>query len=67
MAMTASGALLLWARRTTPMDTAYAVWTGIGSAGAFTLGVFLFGDLASMPRMVSIAFIVAGIVGLKIA
>ena len=67
VAMTASGALLLWAQRTIPMGTAYAVWTGIGAVGAFTVGVFMFGDSASTARMVSIAFIVAGIVGLKIA
>jgi quaternary ammonium compound-resistance protein SugE len=67
VAMTASGALLLWAQRTIPMGTAYAVWTGIGAVGAFTVGVFMFGDSASTARMVSIAFIVAGIVGLKVA
>ena len=67
IAMTASGALLLWAQRSIPMGTAYAVWTGIGAVGAFTVGVLMFGDSASTARMVSIAFIVAGIVGLKIA
>src|SRR5262244_3207809 len=67
VAMTASGALLLWAQRFIPMGTAYAVWTGIGALGAFMIGVFMFGDSASTARMVSIAFIVAGIVGLKIA
>ncbi|MBV8192826.1 MAG: multidrug efflux SMR transporter [Alphaproteobacteria bacterium] len=67
VAMTASGALLLWAQRFIPMGTAYAVWTGIGAVGAFTVGIFVFGDSASTARMVSIALIVAGIVGLKIA
>src|SRR5918994_651558 len=33
VAMTASGALLLWAQRFIPMGTAYAVWTGIGAVG----------------------------------
>ena len=67
ISMSASGALLLWAQRFIPMGTAYAVWTGIGAVGAFTLGILLFGDSASTVRMVSIALIVAGIVGLKIA
>jgi len=49
------------------MGTAYAVWTGLGAVGAFTLGIMVFGDSASTVRMVSIALIVAGIVGLKIA
>jgi len=67
VAMTASGALLLWAQRTIPMGTAYAVWTGIGAVGAFTVGVLAFGDSASTMRIGSICLIVAGIVGLKLA
>ena len=67
IAMSASGALLLWAQRFIPMGTAYAVWTGIGAVGAFTLGIIVFGDSASIVRIVSIALIVGGIVGLKIA
>jgi quaternary ammonium compound-resistance protein SugE len=67
VAMTASGALLLWAQRTIPMGTAYAVWTGIGAVGAFVVGILLFGDQASALRLGSIALIVAGIVGLRLA
>ena len=39
----------------------------VGAVGAFTLGIIVFGDSASIVRIVSIALIVAGIVGLKIA
>ncbi len=67
VSMTASGALLLLAQRFIPMGTAYAVWTGIGAVGAFTVGVLAFGDSASAMRLVSIGLIVAGIVGLKLA
>jgi quaternary ammonium compound-resistance protein SugE len=67
VSMTASGALLLIAQRFIPMGTAYAVWTGIGAVGAFTVGILAFGDSASAMRMVSIGLIVAGIVGLKLA
>ena len=67
VAIVSSGALLLWAQRSIPMGTAYAIWTGIGAVGAFTVGIVFFGDQASTIRMVSIALIVAGIVGLKIA
>jgi quaternary ammonium compound-resistance protein SugE len=67
VSMTASGALLLMAQRFIPMGTAYAVWTGIGAVGAFTVGVMAFGDSASAMRLVSIGLIVAGIVGLKLA
>ena len=67
VAMAASGALLLWAQRVIPMGTAYAIWTGIGAVGAFAVGILAFGDTASTIRFVSIALIVAGIVGLKLA
>jgi quaternary ammonium compound-resistance protein SugE len=67
VAMSASGALLLWAQRFIPMGTAYAVWTGIGAVGAFVVGIAAFGDSASTMRLVSIGLIVAGIIGLKIA
>lgn len=65
--MTASGALLLWAQRSIPMGTAYAVWTGIGAIGAFVVGIALFGDQASTLRFVSIGLITAGIIGMKLA
>lgn len=65
--MAISGALLLLAQRDIPMGTAYAVWTGIGAVGAFTVGVLVFGDSASAMRLISIGLIVAGIVGLKLA
>ncbi len=67
VAMSASGALLLWAQRTIPMGTAYAIWTGIGAVGAFAVGIIAFGDSASTMRFVSIGLIVAGIIGLKLA
>jgi len=67
VAMSASGALLLWAQRFIPMGTAYAVWTGIGAVGAFVVGIMAFGDQASAMRLVSIGLIVAGSVGLKLA
>jgi quaternary ammonium compound-resistance protein SugE len=67
VAMAISGALLMMAQRAIPMGTAYAVWTGIGAVGAFVTGVLLFGDSASAMRIASIALIVAGIIGLKLA
>ena len=63
--MAASGALLWLAQRDIPIGTAYAVWTGIGAAGTFLVGVLFYGDPAGALRMVSVGPIVAGIVGLK--
>jgi quaternary ammonium compound-resistance protein SugE len=65
--MIVSGALLWLAQREIPMGTAYAVWTGIGAIGAFTVGIVFFGDASTVTRWLSVALITAGIVGLKLA
>jgi len=67
VAMALSGYFLWLAQKTIPMGTAYAVWTGIGAVGAFVIGIILFRDPMTVMRIVSVALIVAGIVGLKIA
>ncbi len=66
-AMIGSLGLLGVALRTLPLGTAYAVWTGIGTIGTAILGIILFDEAATAIRMVCIALIVAGIVGLKLA
>lgn len=65
--MAISGFFLWMAQRHIPIGTAYAVWTGIGAVGAFTIGIFFFGDQASMWRILSATFLVIGIVGLKLS
>jgi quaternary ammonium compound-resistance protein SugE len=65
-AMALSLALLSLALKTLPVGTAYAVWTGIGAVGTAALGIYLFGEPATMARISSIALIIAGIVGLKL-
>ena len=65
-AMVASMVLLGLAMRTLPVGTAYAVWTGIGTVGTVLLGMFLFGESAQPIRLLFIAMIVGGIVGLKL-
>ncbi|HMO34678.1 MAG TPA: multidrug efflux SMR transporter [Gemmatales bacterium] len=60
-----SGLFLFLAQRTIPMGTAYAVWTGIGSVGAFLAGIYLFREPAHMTRVLCVFLIVTGIVGLK--
>jgi quaternary ammonium compound-resistance protein SugE len=64
-AMAVSLLLLGLAVRTLPVGTAYAVWTGIGTVGTVLLGMALFGEPASPLRLVFIAMIIAGIIGLK--
>lgn len=65
-AMIGSFAFLAQALRTIPVGTGYAVWTGIGAVGTAALGIILFAESAALPRLVCIALIVAGIVGLKL-
>ncbi len=65
--MFASGAMLWLAQRHIPMGTAYAVWTGIGAAGTFALGVVIFGDALTLGRLAGVAMIVGGVITLKLA
>jgi quaternary ammonium compound-resistance protein SugE len=66
-AMGVSGALLWLAQRDIPMGTAYAVWTGIGAAGTFFAGIWLFGDATNLGRYLGVVLIVGGVVVLKLA
>ena len=59
--------LLSWAMKTLPTGTAYAVWTGIGAVGAAVAGMVMLGESTSLARIISLALIVAGIVGLKLS
>lgn len=65
--MAASGLFLWLAQRHIPMGTAYAVWTGIGAAGTFLVGVLFFGDPSSLMRYLGVVLIVAGVATLKLA
>jgi quaternary ammonium compound-resistance protein SugE len=67
LAMGISLWLLGIAIRSLPVGTAYSVWVGIGAIGTVILGIVLFGEPANSGRLISIALIVAGIVGLKLA
>jgi len=61
----ASFGLLNLALKDLPVGTAYAVWTGIGAAGTATVGMVALDEPANALRILSIAFIVAGAVGLQ--
>lgn len=66
-AMIASFYGLAQALRSLPVGTAYAVWTGIGAVGTALVGMWLYGESREVGRLVSMALIVAGIVGLKLS
>jgi quaternary ammonium compound-resistance protein SugE len=58
--------LLGLAMKVLPVGTAYAVWVGIGAAGAALLGMLLFREPATAARITCIVLIVAGVLGLKL-
>lgn len=64
--MASSMWLLGIAVRELPIGTAYAVWVGIGALGAAVLGVVLFQEPLTLPRLVFLALLLASIVGLRI-
>jgi quaternary ammonium compound-resistance protein SugE len=57
--------LLSIAARTLPIGTAYAVWVGIGAAGAVVLGIVLLGESANLARLFFLALLVVALIGLK--
>lgn len=65
--MAISGFLLWLAQKQIPIGTSYAVWTGIGAAGTFAVGVFLYGDPTSLGRYLGIILIIAGVATLKLS
>ena len=65
LAMIASMGLLGLAVRSLPIGTAYAVWTGIGTVGTVIFGILVFGESASLLRLLCVSLIVIGNIGLK--
>lgn len=62
-----SGLFLWLALKGIPIGSAYAVWTGIGAAGTFLVGVFFFGDPSLVLRWLGLGLIVSGVICLKLA
>ncbi len=58
--------LLILAIKTLPLGTAYAVWTGMGAIGVAIIGIILLKESYDWYRLLSITFVVAGIIGLKL-
>ena len=67
VAMVASFALLSYSMKTLPLGTAYTIWTGIGAAGAFLVGIFVLGEALSLARICAAVLIVSGLVLMKLA
>ena len=67
VSMALSGFFLWMAQKHIPMGTAYDVWSCIGAAGTFLVGIWYFQDSASLLRILSVFLIIAGVVGLKLS
>jgi quaternary ammonium compound-resistance protein SugE len=67
VALGLSFVMMSLALKSIPFGTAYAIWTGIGAAGAILLGIFLFGESADVLRVSCLILIVIGMVGLRLA
>jgi quaternary ammonium compound-resistance protein SugE len=50
-----------------PMGTAYAVWTGIGTAGVVIMGMLWFAESKDTMRILFLAMILLGVIGLRIS
>ena len=59
--------LLAYSMRSLPLGTAYAVWTGIGAAGAFVVGVAMLGEAATPTRIVAATMIIGGLALMKLS
>jgi quaternary ammonium compound-resistance protein SugE len=66
-AMLISLGLLGLAMKELPLGTAYAIWTGIGAVGTVIAGILLFGESMALIRLLSVALIVCGLLGLKLS
>jgi len=64
--MALSGFLLWVAQKEIALGTAYAVWTGIGAAGTFLVGIWFFGDATTLGRYLGVVLIISGVVVLKL-
>ena len=67
LAMIISLWLLGIAMKSLPVGTAYSIWVGVGAVGTVILGIVLLGEPANTARLISVALIIAGIIGLKLA
>jgi small multidrug resistance pump len=52
--------------KTIDVGVAYAIWSGLGTAIVVVIGIMFFGEPLSAARLVSVGFIIVGIMGLQL-
>lgn len=65
--MAASGWFLWLAQRTIPIGTSYAIWTSIGAVGTFLVGIWFYGDTATLGKYFGMLLVISGVVVLKLS
>jgi small multidrug resistance pump len=60
-------AMLTLALKKFEIGVAYAIWSGLGTALITVLGIYLFNESANLMKFLSIALIIAGVVGLNLS
>ena len=62
----ASFALMILALKKIELSIAYAIWAGLGTALIAVIGIVWFRESVSLLKIVSIAFVIIGVVGLHL-
>ncbi|NDV25230.1 multidrug efflux SMR transporter [Desulfovibrio sp. JC010] len=63
----ASFAALAIALKKIDVSVAYAIWSGLGTALIFAIGIFFFKESVSALKVLSLLLILTGVVGLKLS
>jgi len=58
---------LALALRTIEVGIAYAVWAAVGTLLIAVVGILFFGDSLSVIKVVAMALVIAGVIGLNLA
>ncbi|GGT24404.1 DMT family transporter [Streptomyces purpureus] len=59
-------ALLAQTLKTLQIGTAYAIWSGIGTAAVATIGMIFLGESTSLIKITGILLVVAGVIVLNL-
>lgn len=67
--LAAAGGIFTLGRALTTLDVGvgYTIWTGLGSVGTVVLGAVIYRERITLPKLLSFAAIVAGVVTLRLA
>ena len=59
--------LMTIAMKTIDLGMTYAIWSGLGTALIFALGAVFFRETVTPLKLISIALILAGVIGLRLS